>query len=58
MTAGIPGDEIITLLLTPKQHSGEVRFRLQATFLKWAVANRILKIIREQQERKQQGDKT
>jgi hypothetical protein len=28
--------------------SGEVRLRLQATFLEWSAANRILKIIREQ----------
>jgi hypothetical protein len=32
--------------------SGEVRLRLQATFLKWPTANRVLKIIRERQEEK------
>ena len=37
-------------------NSGEVRLRLQATFLKWPVANRVLKIIHKRQEEKQQDD--
>ena len=38
--------------------SSEVRLRLQATFLKWPVANRVLKIIHKRQEEKEQDDET